>query len=229
MKYIIIGLGNYGRVLAHDLTGLGNEVIGADIDEGKVDSMKDSIATAFVMDSTDEHSLSVLPFNEVDIVIVALGKSFGASIKTVAMLKNRNVEKIYARAIDNVHKSILEAFKIEKILTPEEDAARELVQLLDFGKNVETFKIDKEYAVIKFIVPQRLEGYYVNKLSLQEEFNLKIIGLKRAKKVINSIGISITEHEVPNELTSDEKIQPQDELICYGKYADFRKFWQTIS
>ncbi len=229
MKYIIIGLGNYGKILAADLTALGNEVIGADIDESKVESIKDAISTAFIMDSTDDYSLSALPFNEVDVVIVAIGKNFGASIKTVALLKHRKIDKIYARAIDQVHKSILEAFNIEKILTPEEDAARETVQTLDFGTNVEIFRIDNEYAVVKFKVPDKFEGYYVNKLSLQEEFNLKIIGLKRAKKIINSIGISVTEHDIPNEISPDEKINLQDELICYGRYSDFRKFWQIVS
>ena len=54
MKYIIIGLGNYGHVLAEELSTLGHEVIGADLDEGRVDSIKDKIATAFVIDATDE-------------------------------------------------------------------------------------------------------------------------------------------------------------------------------
>ena len=45
MKYIIIGLGNYGHVLAEELSTLGHEVIGADLDEGRVDSIKDKIAT----------------------------------------------------------------------------------------------------------------------------------------------------------------------------------------
>ena len=53
MKYIIIGLGNYGHVLAEELSALGHEVIGADISAGRVDSLKDKVATAFVIDATD--------------------------------------------------------------------------------------------------------------------------------------------------------------------------------
>ena len=34
--YIIIGLGNYGHVLAEELSALGHEVIGADISAGRV-------------------------------------------------------------------------------------------------------------------------------------------------------------------------------------------------
>ena len=66
MKYIIIGLGNYGHVLAEELSALGHEVIGADISAGRVDSLKDKVATAFVIDATDGQALSVLPLNSVE-------------------------------------------------------------------------------------------------------------------------------------------------------------------
>ena len=150
MKYIIIGLGNYGHVLAEELSALGHEIIGADISESRVDSIKDKVATAFVIDATDEQSLSVLPLNSVDIVVVAIGENFGASVRVVALLKQKKVPRIFARAIDAVHKAVLEAFSLEKILTPEEDAARSLVQLLDFGATMEAFRIDQDYYVVKF-------------------------------------------------------------------------------
>ncbi|EIY52135.1 potassium channel family protein [Bacteroides nordii] len=228
MKYIIIGLGNYGHVLAEELSVLGHEVIGADISESRVDSIKDKVATAFVIDATDELSLAVLPLNSVDIVIVAIGENFGASIRVVALLKQKKVQHIYARAIDAVHRSVLEAFNLEKILTPEEDAARSLVQLLDFGTNMEAFRVDSEYYVVKFSVPEKFIGYFVNELNLDEEFRLKLIGLKRANRIENCLGISLTEHSIVNELPENDKIQEGDELVCYGKYRDFQKFWKAL-
>lgn len=228
MKYIIIGLGNYGHVLAEELSVLGHEVIGADISESRVDSIKDKVATAFVIDATDELSLAVLPLNSVDIVIVAIGENFGASIRVVALLKQKKVQHIYARAIDAVHRSVLEAFNLEKILTPEEDAAHSLVQLLDFGTNMEAFRVDSEYYVVKFSVPEKFIGYFVNELNLDEEFHLKLIGLKRANRIENCLGISLTEHSIVNELPENDKIQEGDELVCYGKYRDFQKFWKAL-
>ena len=228
MKYIIVGLGNYGHVLAEELSALGHEVIGADISESRVDSIKDKVATAFVIDATDELSLAVLPLNSVDIVIVAIGENFGASIRVVALLKQKKVQHIYARAIDAVHRSVLEAFNLEKILTPEEDAARSLVQLLDFGTNMEAFRVDSEYYVVKFSVPEKFIGYFVNELNLDEEFRLKLIGLKRANRIENCLGISLTEHSIVNELPENDKIQEGDELVCYGKYRDFQKFWKAL-
>lgn len=228
MKYIIIGLGNYGHVLAEELSALGHEVIGADIIESRVDGIKDKVATAFVIDATDEQSLSVLPLNSVDVVVVAIGENFGASIRVVALLKQNKVAHIYARAIDRVHKSVLEAFSLDRILTPEEDAARSLVELLDFGANMESFRIDQDYYVVKFTVPKKFVGYFVNELNLDEEFHLKLIGLKRGDKITNCLGVSLMEFHVKNELAEDEKVMEGDQLVCYGKYRDFQKFWKAI-
>lgn len=228
MRCIIIGLGNYGGVLAEELSLLGNEVIGVDRNEQRVDNLKDKLATVFIIDATDETSLSVLPLNDVDLVIVAIGENLGASIRVIALLKQKKVKHIYARAIDNVHKAILEAFNLDKILTPENDAARELVWLLDLGIKVETFRVDEEYYVLKFKVPEKFVGYQVNELNCESEFNLKIIALKRAQNVYNFLGISVLERKVANISPENYQIQPEDELICYGRYKDFLSFWKAI-
>lgn len=228
MKYIIIGLGNYGHALAEELSAIGHEVIGADMSASRVDGLKDKIATAFVIDATDDQALSVLPLNTVDVVIVAIGENFGASIRVVALLKQKKVEHIYARAIDAVHRSVLEAFGLERILTPEEDAARGLVHLLEFGSNIETFRVDSNYYIIKFSVPDKFIGYFVNELNIDQEFGLKLIALKRAETLKNCLGISVLEHDVMNELPDNVRIQAGDQLVCYGRYKDFQKFWKAL-
>lgn len=48
MKYLVIGLGNLGRAIAKDLTRVGNEVIGVDMDLHRVDMLKNDIAGAVV-------------------------------------------------------------------------------------------------------------------------------------------------------------------------------------
>lgn len=79
-----------------------------------------------MLDATDELALETLPLREIDVVIVAIGENFGASVRVVALLKQKKVKHIFARAIDSVHKAILEAFAIDKVLTPERDAAANL-------------------------------------------------------------------------------------------------------
>lgn len=228
MKYIVIGLGNYGGMLAEELTALGHEVIGVDNSELRVDRMKEKLATAFSLDVTDETALSVLPLRGVDIVVVAIGENFGASVRVVSLLKKNGVKHIYARAVDDLHKTVLEAFSVDRILTPEKDAARMLVQLLELNAEVEPFAVDEEHYVCKFNVPEKLVGYSVNELMLEKEFGLKIIALIRGQKAQNCLGISVLERNVANEFSEDYIIDANDAMVCYGLYKNFVRFWKSI-
>ena len=102
MKYLVIGLGNLGRAIAKDLTRVGNEVIGVDMDLHRVDMLKNDIAGAVALDSTDKEALSTLPLSEMDAIIVTFGKDFGTSVQTVALLKSQDAGKLIVRAISSI-------------------------------------------------------------------------------------------------------------------------------
>ncbi|MBE6287541.1 MAG: TrkA family potassium uptake protein [Mediterranea massiliensis] len=124
MKYLIIGLGNFGKTLAEELTDKGHDVIGVDINKHCVESIKDRIAVAYIMDTTERSALKALPLHEIDSVVVAIGQSMDHSLRTVAALKELKVSSIYARALDQTHQSILQAMNIDKVFIPECYAAR---------------------------------------------------------------------------------------------------------
>lgn len=228
MKYIVIGLGNYGGGLAEELMAIGHEVIGVDQNEGRVDNLKDKITTAFVLDATDELALDTLPLQDIDVVIVAIGENFGASVRVVALLKQKKVKHIFARAIDPVHKAILEAFAIDKVLTPEKDAARELVQVMALNIQAEAFRLDEEFYVIKFKVPGRCVGYPLIKLNLAEDFHLQLIALKKAAETKNFLGLSVVKKTVEADIPLTYILQEEDEMVCYGRYKDFQAFWKAL-
>lgn len=123
MKYIVIGLGNFGTTLACRLTDMGHEVIGVDSNEHRIDDIKDRISVAYIMDATEKVALRSLPLDDVDCVIVSIGQSMDCSLRIVAILKELSVKLIYARALDLTHKSILTAMNIQKIFIPESMAA----------------------------------------------------------------------------------------------------------
>lgn len=124
MKCLIIGLGNFGKTLAEELTDKGHEVIGVDANEQRVDEVKDRISVAYIMNATEPLVLKALPLDEMDCAIVAVGQDMEHSLRVVAALKELKVPRIYARAIDSVHMSILRAMNIQKIFMPECYAAR---------------------------------------------------------------------------------------------------------
>lgn len=228
MKCIIIGLGTYGRVLVEEFSALSHEVIAVDSNENHVERVKDMCDAAFQIEATDEMALAVLPLKKVDIVIVAIGQNLGASVRVVALLKKLGVKHIYARANDNVHKNILQAFDIEKILIPEERAARELVREMELGVAVDLFRIDSKHCIFKFHIPEQLVGMSPNDLHLYEEFHLKIIAINKRKRMQNFAGIEYNDYEVANVTDEPEPLELNDELVCYGKESDFRKLCKML-
>ncbi len=239
MRYLIIGLGIYGTNLAKDLTDLGHEVIGADINSHRVDAIKDYIATAYIIDSTEEAAISVLPLKNVDLVVVAIGENFGASIKTVAILKKMGVSKIFARAIDSLHRTILEGLHVQRILNPEQYAAFALSNEMQLGSSVEILHIDHDTSIMRFEAPSLFHSMPYSRIDTKALFGLRLIAASRPGSVTNLLGISATRY-LPLDIsdstadstsagsTSAELVAPGDVFTCIGSADAYRALYKHL-
>lgn len=226
MRYLIIGLGIYGGNLARDLVAQGNEVIGADSSRSTVDAIKDFITTAYVIDTTEESALSVLPLSNVDVVIVAIGENFGASIKTVALLKQAGVKRIYARAIDPLHEAIMSSFGIERILKPEQRAAADLTRELALGADVASLRIDSDVTVLRFRVPGWFVGVPYADIRLERDYNLQLLAVTRDHDSTNLLGIRDTESRIIS--IEGQNVDKSDTWVVMGTEKDYRAFYRRL-
>ena len=72
-KMAVIGLGQFGLNLALRLTEQGVEVLGIDVNEERVEMLRDQIAHTIIMDSTDKRALAqtgIKDFDDDDIEIL---------------------------------------------------------------------------------------------------------------------------------------------------------------
>lgn len=229
MRFLIIGLGIYGSNLARDLTDMGHQVIGADSCQSNVDAIKDYISTVYLIDATEETQLEVLPLRNVDLVIVAIGENFGASIKTVALMKKAGVEHIYARAIDDLHEAILRSFEIDRILTPEQRAAADLVQELQLGGSVTTLSVDDENLVITFATPEFFLGLAYDELSrkLKHDYGISLVAVTRPVDKTNVLGVRRPEVELlPIDTTPVPSVQRADRLTVFASRKALRDLYR---
>ena len=230
MRYIIIGLGIYGSNLAVDLTKMGHEVIGADRDAAIVESIKDSISTAYILDAIDESALMMLPLSSADVVIVAIGEDFGASVRTVALLKKAGVKHIYARAADALHQSVLEGFHIDRILTPEQRAAASLVWEISLGSEVESLRIAGDVYVFRFGAPKFFHGLRYSDLHLEKDYRLRLIGVSRNERLSNILGMNVTKARMLDlAADADARVSEGDILTVSGSVDAFRALCRAVS
>lgn len=227
MRYLIIGLGIFGANLARNLSDLGHEVIGVDSNHANIEDIKDYISTVYQIDSTEEHALEVLPLLNVDLVIVAIGENFGASIRTVALLKKAGVKHIYARATDNIHESILEGFGIDRILTPEQRAASDLAIEMELGAEIQMMPIDADTTIVKLPLPTEFEGKDYRSMDFENEYGVVLVAASRPEDKTNILGIA--QSTLEPLLLSDNSGQRGDVITIIGARKKVREFAKANS
>lgn len=149
-------------------------------------------------------------------------------MKTVALLRKLGVKNIYARAVDEIHETILQGFKVNRILTPEQRAARELTRELELGCNVDSMRIDTDRYVIKFAVPEYYVGTPLSELDFEKDFNIKVVAVSRPTPKKNFLGITSNELLKLENPLPDTRLEEGDILTVIGTQNGFRDLFHHI-
>lgn len=224
MKYIIVGLGNFGASLAEKLTLNGNEVIGIDTSMSKVEALKEKISHAICMDATDMYTVSGLPLKETDIVIVAIGEDQGANIVVTALFKNLQVKRLISRAINPLHETILQALGVDEIVHPEEETAERWAKKLCLCGLVDSFAVSEEYSIVEASLPNQYEGKTVKEINFREKYNLLILTTIKSTQVKSIVGRNKTINKVQGVASPELMLEKNDILVLYGSNKDIQKF-----
>jgi trk system potassium uptake protein len=222
MKYIVLGLGNFGKALSIRLTELGHEVIGVDSDMAKVENFREKITHTVCLNTTDRDAVSALPLKDSDAVIVAIGEDEGASLLTTALLKQLNVKRIIGRVVSELQLTVLEAMQIDEYIRPETESAERLAMRLDNIDIVDSFKISEKYSIVEAVVPER----YIGKTLQEADFTnaYKIIVLTTIKQRDGDVrGSTAKVKEVTGIAKSTTMLEKDDILVLFGELNNINK------
>lgn len=219
MKCIIIGLGNFGMALAQRLTAMGYEVIGVDKDIEKVNLYKDSIKNTISLDINNEQAARNLPLKDADLCIVTLGKDAGSSILTVAILKQNQAKRIIARAISELHKTVLQAMGITEIIQLEKEYADFFANKTELTTSIHSYRMSPDYYIYEIKPPETFIGQRLGDINLEENFSLKLIAIKHIPQEEQKTTLPEEIIENPSE---DFIIRPNDILILFGRRNKFK-------
>lgn len=228
MKYIVIGLGNFGSSLALKLMDLGHEVIGVDTNKARADELREKLSTTIILETITVESLSILPLEQVDIVVVAIGGDFAASVQAVAALRQKGVPRIIARALTSLHVGILQTLGVERVVFPEKDAAENIAQSMAMGGFTSSYRIDTDHYIMQIMAPDQMIGKTISETQILENYNLQIIAIKKVHMVKNLLGISHSERVVADDATPGTLIEKGDTLVIYGPIKNYDRLVRSL-
>lgn len=224
MKYIIIGLGNFGSSLAQKLTNIGHEVIGVDNKMSKVEILKEKVTHTICLDAKDPQSVTHLPLKDADVVMICIGEDEGSNIMTTALMKQQNVKRLISRAISPLHKTVLEAMKVDEIIHPEEETAERWANKLNINGVVDSFEITGEYSIVEVITPEKYVGKTLEQIGIRQDYNLLVLTTIVETERKNIIGVVKKEKKVQGVAMPTTVLNKEDIMVLYGKLEDIKRF-----
>ncbi len=223
MKYIIVGLGNFGASLAQKLTENKNEVIAIDDSLEKVEYYKEKITHTIRMDATDENTVSGLPISNTDIVIIAIGEDEGANVMTTALFKNLNAKRIISRSITPLHEKVLTAIGVDDIVRPEQESAEKWSKKLSLQNIVDSFELGVNFSIVEAKIPKKYAGQSIREMHLRRKFNILVLTVIEAKNKKETESFQLNE-KIEGITDPDNIVKENDVLVLFGANKDLKNF-----
>lgn len=222
MKFIVIGLGQFGFSLAVKLAHYGHEVIGVDKNMNKVEEIKDKISYSMCLNSKESSAIDSLPLDNADAAIVCIANE-GDNILTSALLKKSKVKRVLSRSTSSLHGNVLEAMGIRDIFNPEKESAERWAFKLSASNYVNLFEVTKAYSIAEMKVPAQFIGKSVRELGLNKKYNIILLTKLKLVETENRLGIKTQEMMSGEAITADTMLEANDVIVIYGHKNDINK------
>ncbi len=171
----VLGLGEFGQSLADNLVLLGADVMVVDRDRELVQEYASKVTVAVCADLTDEQQLRELGLGNMDIVVVAMGASFAASVMSVMIAKEMHVPNVIAKASSPSMAAVLVKVGADRVFNPEEESGLRIARLLTASTFLELFKVDDNLCVVEMHPKRKWIGKSLAQLDLRHKFNVNVI------------------------------------------------------
>lgn len=219
-RFAVIGLGRFGHKLAVSLTMSGAEVIAIDRQSDQVERIRDEVAHAVRLDSTDVEALRSQGIDKVDVAIVGIGQGtaqgFEAGVLTVVNLRQVGVHQIYARAENLTAGEVFSKVGATDVIYPEIESAERWAYRLIAPQIWEKIDFAPGYSIAKVKAPPSFDGKSVVDLQLRQRYNANLVLIKRNGKEWAGKDKSPVVH-VP---TPETVVYEGDILMVAGSDAD---------
>lgn len=221
--FAIFGLGTFGYEVCSNLVAKGAKVIAVDHSEKLVDKIKDLVTQAIVLDSTDEELFNTLPFDDIDVAVVAMGDNIEASILTTSMLKNAGVPHIISRAITDTHAHVLKQVGANEVINLEVEAGEKIANKLFSPFVYEELYLSKNQILAEISVPNKHIGKSIKELDLRKTRSINIVSIKRTITNIDHDGNPVKTEIIVSPMPVDI-LEKDDILIVVGASKDIEDF-----
>ena len=224
-RFAVIGLGRFGYTVATHLASSGADVIAVDSDQNIINEVSNMVSVAICMNAADKDGLLAHGIDKVDAAVVAIGQNFEANLLTTAILKEMGVEKVIARASNDVQKRILELIGADQVIFPEDAIGMRVAQSLISSRILEITSLFEGLSVAQVVVPKELVGKRIGETKFRQKYKCNIVVIKRKTDQSDIKGDSPRYNVLPEP---DDEILMGDILVVVGTEKDIERLASSL-
>lgn len=222
-KFAVIGVGKYGSNIARRLAEKGAQVFAFDNNEEKIENIKDDVAFAVTLNSTDFKVLSTQKLEEMDAAVVAIGENFEATVLTAVHLMDLGVKRIIARANGADQRLILEKIGIKEILTPEDEVAFVIREKLLNPSILSFLQLSEEYEIAEIKPPKGTLNRTIQDIDFRNKYQLTLVTMRREYDIKKKGQYEVEQHVI-GVPKGDTVIESRDTLVVFGTAKHVQRF-----
>ncbi|WP_188112422.1 potassium channel family protein [Salinicola aestuarinus] len=215
-QFAILGLGYFGTTVARELKRHGNQVLGVDHDETRVNALSSVLDHAVIAELTDEKALEELSLDAYDAVVIDVDGDLESSVICTLHVKELGAKEVWAKAHSDAHFKLLKRLGADHVIYPEYDVGIRVAESLNYHAMVDFIRLGERQFIVEIETTERLVGQCasVSKLAIDQEA-LTLVAIKRGDRVIHN----------PQD---DTALEAGDNLVLMGDLEALREIGRQL-
>ncbi|MEW6300532.1 MAG: TrkA family potassium uptake protein [Thermodesulfobacteriota bacterium] len=209
----VIGLSAFGAGLVRALHQERCRILAVDLDENKVNAIREWADEAVIADARDPRALEALSLNDYDAVVISLGEPLDTSLLAVLHLRDLQVRHIVARAVSEDHRRLLQHLGVSEVVFPEADMAQRTAHTLANPNFLDTLNLGESISLIEVAPSEDIVGRTLADLNLRQRYRVTVVAVRDTLR-----------DEIRANPDPHLPITPSDALIVLGKNEDIDRF-----
>ena len=163
---LIIGAGEFGKHLALRLTELKNDVRLVDMDEAVIDALSPALENTLIGDCRSMNVVKQIGVRDYDLVVVAVGGNFQASLEITSNLKECGARYIVSQCQSDIQAKFLQMAGADKTVYAEKESAEKVALIYNKDGLIDYISISEDYKIVKMKLPKRWAGHTLPELEI---------------------------------------------------------------
>lgn len=183
---LIIGVGQFGKVLAHGLLKRNNQVMLVDVDEENIGKLLPEGAQGKIADCTNPSVLKELGVSEYDICFVCLGDAyFKENLEITTLLKENGAKYVVSKSNHDLHSRVLLKVGADEVVYPDKEIAEDCAVKYSSESIFNCIQITPDCSVYEVAPIKKWIGKTLAASQIRQEYKVNVIAIKYKNGDIN--------------------------------------------